>query len=116
MDSNAIRINKCTSNLSETMQMVLGELFYTIAPVYIDDIIVHSRTFEEHLEDVGQVFERIQEANLKLGPEKCKFCFEEIKFLGHILGKDGIRTDPAKIEKVKNYPRPMLGVKIYRIT
>ena len=43
--------------------MVLGELFYTIAPVYIDDIIVHSRTFEEHLEDVGQVFERIQGAN-----------------------------------------------------
>ena len=89
-----------------TMQMVLGELFYTVAPVYIDDIIVHSRTFEEHLEDVGQVFERIQGANLKLEPEKCKFCFEEIKFLGHILGKDGIRTDPAKIEKVKNYPRP----------
>src|SRR5436305_13552927 len=99
-------LTNAPATFQRTMQMVLGELFYTIAPVYIDDIIVHSRTFEEHLEDVGRVFERIQGANLKLGPEKCKFCFEEIKFLGHILGKDGIRTDPTKIEKVKNYPRP----------
>src|SRR5205814_6802268 len=52
-------------------------------------------------------FERIRIANLKFGPEKCKFCFNEIKFLGHIIGKDGIKTDPAKIEKVKNYSRPV---------
>ena len=95
------------ATFQRTMQLVLGELFYTIAPVYIDDIIVHSETFENHLNDLKQVFERIREAKLKLGPEKCKFCFGEIKFLGHIIGKDGIKTDPAKIEKVKNYPRPV---------
>ena len=44
---------------------------------------------------------------MKFRPEKCKFCFQEIKFLGHIIGKDGIKTDPAKIEKVKNYSRPV---------
>src|SRR5207248_9603906 len=75
------------------------------APVYIDDIIVHSKTFQDHMRDIENVFEKIQGANLKLEPEKCKFCFEEIKFLGHIIGKDGIKTDPAKIEKVKNYPK-----------
>src|SRR5438045_8610536 len=59
------------------------------------------------MRDIEDIFEKIRIANLKLGPEKCKFCFNEIKFLGHIIGKDGIKTDPAKIEKVKNYPRPV---------
>ena len=100
-------LTNALATFQRTMQLVLGELFYTIAPVYIDDIIVHSETFGKHLNDLEQVFERIRKANLKLGPEKCKFCFGEIKFLGHIIGKDGIKTDPAKIEKVKNYPRPV---------
>lgn len=94
------------ATFQRTMQIVLGDLFYTVAPVYIDDIIVHSVTFKEHLEILEEVFRKIRNANLKLGPEKCKFCFKEIKFLGHIVGEDGIRTDPAKIEKVKTYPRP----------
>src|SRR6266480_1500917 len=100
-------LTNAPATFQRTMQLVLGELFYTIAPVYIDDIIVHSETFGNHLNDLEQVFERIKKANLKLGPEKCKFCFGEIKFLGHIIGKDGIKTDPAKIEKVKNYSRPV---------
>ena len=89
------------------MQMVLGDLFYTIAPVYIDDIIIHSKTFEDHLRDVEKVFQKIREANLKLGPEKCKFFLREAKFLGHIVDKEGIKTEPGKIKKVKEYPRPV---------
>ncbi len=100
-------LTNAPATFQRTMQLVLGELFYTIAPVYIDDIIVHSETFEDHIRDLEEVFEKIRIANLKFGPEKCKFCFQEIKFLGHIIGKDGIKTDPAKIEKVKNYPRPV---------
>jgi hypothetical protein len=100
-------LSNAPATFQRTMQMVLGELFYTVAPVYIDDIIVHSKTFEEHLKILEEVFTRIRNANLKLGPDKCKFGFEEIKFLGHIIGKNGIKTDPAKIEKVKNYPKPV---------
>jgi RNase H-like domain found in reverse transcriptase/Reverse transcriptase (RNA-dependent DNA polymerase) len=100
-------LTNAPATFQRTMQLVLEELFYTIAPVYIDDIIVHSKTFEEHIKDLEKVFKKIRKANLKLGPDKCKFCFNEIKFLGHIVGKDGIKTDLAKIEKVKNYPRPM---------
>src|SRR5438046_2705350 len=90
-----------------TMQVILGDLFYTKAPVYIDDIIIHSKTFEDHIRDIEEVFQKLRKAKLKLGPEKCHFGFQEIKFLGHIIGKDGIKTDPAKIEKVKNYSRPV---------
>src|SRR4051794_31534543 len=88
-----------------TMQMVLGDLFYTVTPVYIDDIIVHSKIFDKHLKILEEIFKKIRNANLKLGSEKCKFCLKEIKFLIHIVGENGIKMDLAKIEKVKNYPR-----------
>ena len=88
------------------MHEVLGDLIYTKAPVYIDDVNTHSKTFEEHIQDLDEVFSRIRKAGLKLRADKCKFCCEEIEFLGYVVGRDGVKTDKKKIEKVKNYPKP----------
>ena len=88
------------------MHMVYGNLIFTKAPVYIDDTNVHSKTFEQHLEDLEEVFGRIREAKLKLRLEKCHLCFKEIKFLGHIIGNNKVKVDQENIEKVKNFPRP----------
>ena len=88
------------------MHTVLEDLIFKKAPVYIDDINVHSKIFEQHLKDLEQVFMKIRKAKLKLKLGKCHFCYPEIKFLGYIVGKDGIKTDQEKIEKVKNFPRP----------
>ena len=88
------------------MHEVLGNLIYTKAPVYLDDIIIHSKTFEQHLKDIDEVFEKLRDAKLMSKESKCEFCAPEIKFLGHIIGKDGRKVDPNKVEKVKNYPRP----------
>ena len=88
------------------MHEVLGNLIYTKAPVYLDDIIIHSKTFEQHLKDIEEVFGKLREAKLMSKESKCEFCASEIKFLGHIVGKDGRKVDPDKIEKVKEYPRP----------
>lgn len=52
------------------------------------------------------MFERLQEAGLKLKPSKCQLCLEEVEFLGHIVSADGVRTDPKKTEKVANWPIP----------
>ena len=52
-------LTNAPATFQRTMQLVLGELFYTIAPVYIDDIIVHSETFEDHIRDLEEVFEKI---------------------------------------------------------
>src|SRR5436190_6927563 len=82
-------LTNAPATFQRTMQMVLGELFYTIAPVYIDDIIIHSRTFDEHLEDIEKVFKKIQKANLMLGQEKCKFSFVVIKLFVYLIGKYG---------------------------
>ena len=52
------------------------------------------------------VFERFRLANLKLKPSKCKLCQAQVEYLGHIISDDGVRTDPSKIVKIKNWPVP----------
>ncbi|KAG1465265.1 hypothetical protein G6F56_004924 [Rhizopus delemar] len=73
---------------------------------YIDDLNVYSNNHQEHLLHLEQVFHCIKIANLKLNPEKCFFFKDHLKFLGYIVTKEGIQTDPAKIEKIQNYPVP----------
>ena len=62
--------------------------------VYIDDILVYSRTLEEHLEHLKLVMQRIERAGLKLKPNKCCFVKEEVEYLGHILTPNGLKTNP----------------------
>jgi len=88
------------------MNEVLQDLLWKIVVVYLDDLNIYSQTFDEHLDHLQQVFDRLKNAGLKLNPEKCKFVTAELAFLGHLISKDGIRTDPDKIEKVKNFPVP----------
>ena len=74
--------------------------------VYLDDLNIFSKTFDEHLKHLRIVFERLKKAGLKLNPEKCHFASSELAFLGHVISKEGIRTDPSKIDKVKDFPVP----------
>jgi hypothetical protein len=99
-------LTNAPATFQRMMQEVLEDLFYTNALAYIDDVNVHSKTFEEHLKYLEEVFKRLRKAGLKLQMDKCKFCFNEIEFLGYIIGKDGIKTDEKKVEKIKNYPKP----------
>src|SRR5918911_827290 len=99
-------LTNAPATFQRMMQEVLEELFYKNAPAYIDDINVHLETFEQHIKILEEVFERIRKAGLKLRIDKCKFCFNEIEFLGYIIGEDGIKTDEKKVEKVKNFPKP----------
>ncbi|GBM63808.1 Retrovirus-related Pol polyprotein from transposon 297 [Araneus ventricosus] len=69
------------------METVLRELTSEACLVYLDDIIV-GRTFEEHLNNIRKVFQRVQKANLKLCPKKCRFFRKEVSYLGHIISSD----------------------------
>jgi hypothetical protein len=86
------------------MNDVLEDLLWKFVVVYLDDINVHSTSFDQHLEHLRIVFTRLKEAGLKLNPEKCFFLKPELSFLGYVVGKNGIHTNPSKIEKVKNFP------------
>lgn len=88
------------------MERVLSNLSWKVCLVYLDDIIILSKTFDEHLENLTQVFERLKGANLKMNPKKCILLQKEVSFLGHIVSEEGIATDPSKIEAIKHWPIP----------
>ncbi|GFW81995.1 retrovirus-related Pol polyprotein from transposon 297 [Trichonephila clavipes] len=74
--------------------------------IYLDDVIIGGRTFEEHLQNIRKVLSKLSDANLKLNPSKCKFFQKEVNYLGHIISAEGVRTDPEKVSAVKNWKRP----------
>ena len=83
------------------MESVMGDLHLNSCLLYLDDIVVFSRTYEEHLEKLQKVFQRLEDKGLMLKPSKCKLCQMSIKYLGHIVSEDGVATDPEKIKAVK---------------
>jgi hypothetical protein len=88
------------------MNEVLDEFLWKFVVVYLDDLNVYSKTFAQHLDHLQQVFERLRQVGLKLNPEKCYFIKQELSFLGYLISPRGIHTDPAKVEKVKDFPVP----------
>ena len=70
--------------------------------VYLDDLLIFSETFEEHLKLLKLVSDRLQFGNLTINVKKSKFCLKEFKYLGYIVGNREIKTDPAKVEAIKN--------------
>ncbi|CAK8694208.1 unnamed protein product [Clavelina lepadiformis] len=94
------------STFQHLMRVVLNGVEWNGAIAYLDDIIVYGRTFNEHTERLENVFSRLRQAGLKLGPSKCKLLKEKVKFLGHVVSHEGISCDPQKVEDVSNWPTP----------
>ena len=88
------------------MNTVLDGTLWKFTMDYIDDINIYSTSWEEHLKHVKEVLTRLRKAGLMINPNKCHFGTQELQFLGHIVGINGVKPDPEKIDKVKNYPTP----------
>jgi hypothetical protein len=88
------------------MDVTLAGLNFEICLVYLDDIMVFSQNIESHLERLAALLERLSRANLKLKPSKCHFLRRSVQFLGYMLSKEGVQTDPKKIEAVVTWPVP----------
>ena len=88
------------------MDLVLAGLTWEVCLVFLDDIIVMSNTFEEHLKRLGLVFDRLRTTGLKLKPGKCFLFQEKVKFLGSIVSGAGIEPDPDKVRAVSEWPVP----------
>ena len=89
---------------------LMGDIFRDIqwieCLIYMDDIIVPAKTIDETLLRLEHVFQRLQQANLKLKPSKCVFMQKSVKFLGHEVSALGINTDKDKIKAVQEWPVP----------
>ena len=88
------------------MQACLNEQIFQILLVYLDDILIFSKTFEEHLERLEMVLKRLREHGLKLKLEKCTFLRRRVTYLGHEVSGGGIAPDPQKIAVVQEWPVP----------
>lgn len=88
------------------MDEVMGGLKWSSVLVYIDDLIVFSRTFEAHLHDLAVAFDRLREAGLTLKPKKCQMFAGSVHFLGHVVSRDGIAPDPDKVKAIRDMPKP----------
>jgi hypothetical protein len=99
-------LHNAPSTFQRAMQEVLRGLNWKFVLCYLDDVIIFSSSFEEHLGHLRQVLDRLRIAGLKLQPKKCTFGQREVKYLGHIVGNDGVATDPAKLQIVRDYPTP----------
>ena len=74
--------------------------------VYIDDVLVFSRTLEDHLVHLRRVIERLQQVGLKLKPTKCQFILEEVEYLGHLITPHGLKPNPKLVEAVREFATP----------
>ena len=99
-------LTNAPATFQRLMESCLGELHLNWCIIYLDDIIVFSRTPEEHVHRLRAVFEKLKAAGLKLKPSKCDFFKKEIKYLGHVVSKEGVSTDPDKIKSVTEWPQP----------
>ena len=92
------------------MQKVLSGLNPDGAPefveVYIDDVLIFSRTMEEHLDHLRQVLERLKNAGLKLKPSKCHFIRQTVEYLGHVITPQGLMPNQKQVSAVKDFPVP----------
>ena len=89
------------------MNSTLSDLQWSTCLVYLDDIIIFSRTLEEHLQRLRSVLDRFITAGLKLKPSKCHLLKQKVSYLGHIISREGVATDPAKIESLRKWATPI---------
>ena len=86
------------------------------AMAYLDDIIIFSRTPEEHLKHIEIIFQKLKAAGLKLKESKCDFFKSEIHYLGHLISDKGIQPLPEKLDTIQNMPRPQTPRPLAKLT
>ena len=93
-----------------TFQAVMNTMFSDILRkfvlVFVDDILVYSKTLEEHITHLTSVFQILQQQGFLLKHSKCSFGQQQLEYLGHIISGQGVATDPAKLKAIANWPTP----------
>ena len=97
-------LNNAAQAFQRLMDSVCAELDFVF--VYLDDILIASKSETQHLEHLGLLFDQLEKNGLVVKAEKCLLGVPEIDFLGHRLSKDGILPLPAKVKAISNFPTP----------
>lgn len=90
-------LNNAPASFQRTMELVFSGISWKNVMVYIDDVVVFSRSLDEHFLHLIEVFNRLIQANIKLKLSKCHLFKSEIKYLGHIVNRSGVKPNYEKI-------------------
>ena len=99
-------LTNATSTFMRLMNEVLKSFLGKFLILYLDDILIFSKTKEEHLDHIRQVFQRLKEKKLLINLKKCSFMQEEIVYLGFVISTDGLKMDPEKVKAILEWPTP----------
>ena len=102
------------TTFQQLMDLVLSGIQWSSCLVYIDDIVVVGKTVQNHLDNLQLVLDRIKRAGLRLKPSKCHLFQKEILYLGHWITRDGVATDPGKIDAVQKWAVPRTVQEVQR--
>lgn len=98
------------TNAPATFMAMTNDLFHDFLDnfviVFLDDILIFSKTETEHEDHVRQVLQRLREAKLYAHPGKCAFFKTEIDFLGHVINQDGVHLEKSKVDAIREWPIP----------
>ena len=88
------------------MNTIFADYIRKFVLVFVDDILIYSKSLAEHVQHLKQVFAVLQQHRLFVKKSKCSFAKSALEYLGHIISAQGVATDPAKVEAVQKWPRP----------
>ena len=109
-------LTNAPTTFQHLIENCLGDLHFNWCIIYLDDIIIYSKTLEEHVERLKAVVKKLSKASLKLKPSKCEFFKSQITYLGHIVSNEGIATDPKKIKVIQLWPIPETVTQVCKFT
>ncbi|GJP40371.1 hypothetical protein CLOM_g24641 [Closterium sp. NIES-68] len=99
-------LTNTSSTFQPTMNGVFRDLLDKCVIIYLDDILIYSKTREQHLKDLDAVFQRLQQHRLITKGSKCEFLKQELEFLGYVISREGIRIDPKKLRAIQEWKPP----------
>ena len=99
-------LTNAPSTFMRLMHHVLRDFIGRFVGVYFDDILVYSRSLDDHLGHLRQVLSVLRKNTLYANIEKCTFCVDNIVFLGFVVGRNGVQVDPEKIKAIQEWPTP----------
>jgi hypothetical protein len=92
--------------LTRLLDQVFSDIKFKFVFHYLDDLVIYSDSFHEHLLHLREVFTRLRKAGLTVNPAKVKFATSQLSFLDHIVSPAGVAVDPNRTEAIRNFPSP----------